>query len=230
MFYEIAERFHKTSRFAGLWKQPSQATPFCALGRKGNFYGFSGSLLGNNPQEGNRIYGEKALERDILIPGDAIKKRVKELARQISIDYEGKELVLIGILNGVIFFFADLVREISIPTRIDFIRAASYGSEMESSGSIRLTKDVEMPVRGKSVVLVEDIVDTGLTLSHIVKNLQSKGTESLRICALIDKPERRNIDVSIDYCGFEIKEGFLVGYGLDYDEKYRYLPDICILK
>lgn len=170
------------------------------------------------------------MERDILIPGDAIKKRVKELARQISIDYEGKELVLIGILNGVIFFFADLVREISIPTRIDFIRAASYGSEMESSGSIRLTKDVEMPVRGKSVVLVEDIVDTGLTLSHIVKNLQSKGTESLRICALIDKPERRNIDVSIDYCGFEIKEGFLVGYGLDYDEKYRYLPDICILK
>jgi len=170
------------------------------------------------------------LERELLIPREAIKKRVKELARQISIDYEGKEPVLIGILNGVIFFFADLIREISIPTRIDFIRAASYGSEMESSGSIRLTKDVEMPVQGKSVVLVEDIVDTGLTLSHIVKNLQSKGTESLRICALIDKPERRNIDVSIDYCGFKINEGFLVGYGLDYDEKYRYLPDICILK
>jgi hypoxanthine phosphoribosyltransferase len=170
------------------------------------------------------------LERELLIPREAIKRRVKELARQISSDYEGKEPILIGILNGVVFFFADLVREISIPTRMDFIRVASYGSEMESSGSIRLTKDVEMPVQGKSVVLVEDIVDTGLTLTHIVKNLENKGTESLRICALIDKLERRNIDVSIDYCGFKINEGFLVGYGLDYDEKYRYLPDICILK
>lgn len=170
------------------------------------------------------------MERELLIPREAIKSRVKELARQISTDYEGKEPILIGILNGVVFFFADLIREISIPTRMDFIRAASYGSEMESSGSIRLTKDVEMPVQGKSVVLVEDIVDTGLTLSHIVKNLESKGTESLRICALIDKLERRNIDVSIDYCGFKINEGFLVGYGLDYDEKYRYLPDICMLK
>jgi hypoxanthine phosphoribosyltransferase len=170
------------------------------------------------------------LKKELLIPREAIKKRVKELARQISSDYEGKEPILIGILNGVIFFFADLMREISIPTRMDFIRAASYGSEMESSGSIRLTKDVEMPVKGKPVVLVEDIVDTGLTLTHIVKNLESKGTESLRICALIDKLERRNIDVSIDYCGFKINEGFLVGYGLDYDEKYRYLPDICVLK
>jgi hypoxanthine phosphoribosyltransferase len=170
------------------------------------------------------------LKKELLIPREAIKKRVKELARQISSDYEGKEPILIGILNGVIFFFADLMREISIPTRMDFIRAASYGSEMESSGSIRLTKDVEMPVKGKPVLLVEDIVDTGLTLTHIVKNLESKGTESLRICALIDKLERRNIDVSIDYCGFKINEGFLVGYGLDYDEKYRYLPDICVLK
>lgn len=230
MFYKIAVRFHITPRFAGLWKQPSEATPFCAWGRKGNFCGFSGSLLGNNPQEGDRIYGEKALEKNILIPGDAIKKRVKELARQISIDYEGKELILIGILNGVVFFFTDLVREMSLPTKIDFIRAASYGSEKESSGKVRITKDVELPLQGKSVVLVEDIVDSGLTLSHIVKNLESKGTESLRICALIDKLERRNIDVSIDYCGFKIKEGFLVGYGLDYDEKYRYLPDINILK
>ena len=170
------------------------------------------------------------MKKELLIPREAIKKRVKELARQISSDYEGKEPILIGILNGVIFFFADLMREISIPTRMDFIRAASYGSEMESSGSIRLTKDVEMPVKGKPVLLVEDIVDTGLTLTHIVKNLERKGTESLRICALIDKLERRNIDVSIDYCGFKINEGFLVGYGLDYDEKYRYLPDICVLK
>lgn len=170
------------------------------------------------------------MEKELLIPRETIQKRVKELARQISSDYEGKEPILIGILNGVVFFFADLMREISIPTKMDFIRAASYGSEMKSSGSIRLTKDVEMPVRGQPVILVEDIVDTGLTLTHIVKNLESKGPESLRICALIDKLERRDIDVSIDYCGFKINEGFLVGYGLDYDEKYRHLPDICILK
>ncbi|MBW1702503.1 MAG: hypoxanthine phosphoribosyltransferase [Deltaproteobacteria bacterium] len=170
------------------------------------------------------------MEKELLIPRENIQRRVKELARQISSDYEGKEPILIGILNGVVFFFADLMREISIPTKMDFIRAASYGSEMKSSGSIRLTKDVEMPVRGQPVILVEDIVDTGLTLTHIVKNLESKGPESLRICALIDKLERRDIDVSIDYCGFKINEGFLVGYGLDYDEKYRHLPDICILK
>ncbi len=170
------------------------------------------------------------MEKELLIPRKNIQRRVKELARQISSDYEGKEPILIGILNGVVFFFADLMREISIPTKMDFIRAASYGSEMKSSGSIRLTKDVEMPVRGQPVILVEDIVDTGLTLTHIVKNLESKGPESLRICALIDKLERRDIDVSIDYCGFKINEGFLVGYGLDYDEKYRHLPDICILK
>ena len=170
------------------------------------------------------------MEKELLIPRENIQRRVKELARQISSDYEGKEPILIGILNGVVFLFADLMREISIPTKMDFIRAASYGSEMKSSGSIRLTKDVEMPVRGQPVILVEDIVDTGLTLTHIVKNLESKGPESLRICALIDKLERRDIDVSIDYCGFKINEGFLVGYGLDYDEKYRHLPDICILK
>ena len=186
--------------------------------------------MGNNSKSAFRIDGEELVKREILIPREAIKKRVKELAEQISSDYVGKEPVLIGILNGVVFFFADLMRAISIPTKMDFIRAASYGSEMESSGSIRLTKDVEMPVQGRPVVLVEDIIDTGLTLSHIVKNLQSKGPESLRICALIDKLERRDIEVSIDYCGFKISEGFLVGYGLDYDEKYRYLPDICVLK
>ncbi len=170
------------------------------------------------------------MEKEILIPRETIQKRVAELADQISSDYEGKEPILIGILNGVVFFFADLVREIRIPTMIDFIRAASYGSKKTSSGTIRLTKDVEMPVKGKPVILVEDIVDTGLTLTHIVRMLKDKGVESLKICALIDKLERRDMTVSIDYCGFQIEEGFLVGYGLDYDEKYRHLPDICVLK
>jgi len=170
------------------------------------------------------------LEKDILIPRDTIQKRVKEIANQISSDYKGREPILIGILNGVVFFFADLVREISIPTKIDFIRAASYGSKTTSSGKIRLTKDVEIPIQGKSVIVVEDIVDTGLTLTHIVKDLEAKGVESLRICALIDKVERRDLTVHIDYCGFRIEEGFIVGYGLDYNEKYRHLPDICVLR
>lgn len=170
------------------------------------------------------------MEKDILIPRDTIQKRVKEIANQISSDYKGREPILIGILNGVVFFFADLVREISVPTKIDFIRAASYGSKTTSNGKIRLTKNVEIPIQGESVIVVEDIVDTGLTLTHIVKDLEAKGVESLRICALIDKVERRDLTVHIDYCGFRIEEGFIVGYGLDYNEKYRHLPDICILR
>ncbi len=170
------------------------------------------------------------MKKELIFSREVIQKRVKELAGQISSDYEGREPVLIGILNGVIFFFADLVREISIPTKMDFLRAASYGSEMTSSGTIRLTKDVEIPIRGNPVILVEDIVDTGLTLTHIIRNLESKGAESIRICALIDKLERRDIEVPIDYCGFQIDEGFIVGYGIDYDEKYRHLPDIYVLR
>ncbi|MBW1669238.1 MAG: hypoxanthine phosphoribosyltransferase [Deltaproteobacteria bacterium] len=167
---------------------------------------------------------------EILIPHKAIRARVQELARQISSDYAGKEPVLIGILNGVVFFFADLVMAMSIPCKIDFIRAASYGSGMNSSGNIKLVKDIEIPVGGKDVLVVEDIVDTGLTLNHIVRALEARGPLSVKVCALIDKKERREKKVTIDYCGFEVEEGFLVGYGLDYDEQYRYLPDICVLK
>jgi hypoxanthine phosphoribosyltransferase len=174
--------------------------------------------------------GERILEKELLINKTTIQSRVNELAEQITSDYEGKEPVLVGVLNGVIFFFADLVREISIPTKIDFVRVASYGSNMTSSGAIRLTKDVEIPIKGKPVILVEDIVDTGLTLTYIIKTLEHKAPESIRICALIDKVERREMNVSIDYCGFQIKEGFIVGCGLDYDERYRDLPDIYILR
>jgi hypoxanthine phosphoribosyltransferase len=170
------------------------------------------------------------VEKEILISREKIQSRVKELAKQISSDYEGKEPILIGVLNGVIFFFADLVRELSVPNKIDFIRAASYGSKSTSSGNVRFTKEVEIPVKGKPVILVEDIVDTGETLSRIGEIMESNGAESLKICALIDKLERRHKAVNIDYCGFQIKEGFVVGYGLDYDEKYRHLPDIYVLK
>jgi hypoxanthine phosphoribosyltransferase len=170
------------------------------------------------------------LEKEILIPRDKIQGRVKELADQICSDYKGKEPVLIGVLNGVVFFIADLARQMTIPTKMDFVRAASYGSGMTSSGTVRLTKDVEIPIRGKPVILVDDIVDTGLTLAHIVKILERKDPESIRICALIDKLERRNIAVNVDYCGFQVEEGFIVGYGLDHDEKYRHLSDIYILR
>ncbi|MFC1867716.1 hypoxanthine phosphoribosyltransferase [Thermodesulfobacteriota bacterium] len=170
------------------------------------------------------------MEKEILIPQKTILAMVHELAGKISKDYSGRELIIVGILNGVVFFFADLVRQITIPSKIDFIRAASYGSDTSSSGSVRLTKDLEIPIEGRSVIVVEDIVDTGLTLSKIVEVLRERGPESIKICALIDKLERRDKEVTIDYCGFQVKEGFLVGYGLDYDEQYRCLPDIYTLR
>ena len=170
------------------------------------------------------------MEKEILISKAAIEKRVRELAAQISLDYAGKEPILIGILKGSIFFFADLMREISIPTKMDFMRASSYGANMHSSGSVQLTKDVELSIQGRPVIIVEDIVDSGLTLAYIKENLEGRGVESLRICALIDKLERREQVVPVDYCGFKVDEGFLVGYGLDCNEEYRYLPAIYTLK
>ena len=173
---------------------------------------------------------DNPLEKKLLFSRETIQERVKELAARISSDYEGQEPVFIGVLNGAVFFFADLTRELDIPIKIDFVRAASYSSEMTSSGEIRLTKDVEIPVKGRPVILVEDIVDTGLTLSHIIKKMEAKAPESIKVCALIDKLERRDVSVTVDYCGFRIEEGFVVGYGLDHDEKYRQLSDIFVLK
>jgi hypoxanthine phosphoribosyltransferase len=158
-----------------------------------------------------------------------IQQQVRKLARGIAAEYENREPVLIGILNGVFLFFADLVREISIPVKIDFIRAASYGSLDVSSGKITMTKDVEVPIEGQTVILVEDIVDTGVTLSYLIDHIKKRDPESVKVCALINKLERREKEVEIDYCGFEIKEGFLVGYGLDYNEQFRYLPYILSL-
>lgn len=170
------------------------------------------------------------MEREILIERRAILARVRALADRISSDYATKEPVFIGVLKGAVFFFADLVLHLTIPCKIDFIGASSYGSSQDSSGNVKLVKEVQIPVTGKPVILVEDIVDTGLTLNRIIDALRQKGPESVRICALIDKKERRERAVHIDYCGFEVKEGFLVGYGLDYDEQFRYLPDIYVLR
>ena len=173
---------------------------------------------------------KRTLDKELLIPRKSIEKRVKELANQISLDYEGRDPVLIGVLKGVIFFLADLARELSIPAKIDFIRAASYGSGMTSGRTVQLTKGIEIPIQGKPVILVEDIVDTGLTLTHIMQEIERKDPESIRICTLIEKLERQETKVPIDYCGFRIKEGFIIGYGLDFNEKYRNLPDLYVLR
>ena len=170
------------------------------------------------------------MEKELCISKEDIQRRVEALAKEISSDYEGKEPVLIGILNGAVFFFADLMRAIDIPTKMDFVRAASYGSGTESSGRVRLTKDIEIPIEGKPVILVEDIVDSGLTLSYLMEQFARRGAASLKICALIDKLERKEKDVYVDYCGFQIQDGFLVGYGLDCNEEYRYFPEIYRLK
>jgi hypoxanthine phosphoribosyltransferase len=166
------------------------------------------------------------MEQKLLVPQNLIQSRVKELASQISSDYSGKELIAVGILNGSVFFLADIVREMTIPIKIDFIRAASYGSGNSSCGDVRLTKTLEIPIRDKSLLLIEDIVDTGLTLSKILDIVWEQKPESVKICALIDKQERREKKITVDYCGFKVKEGFLVGYGLDYNEQYRCLRDI----
>jgi hypoxanthine phosphoribosyltransferase len=164
-----------------------------------------------------------------LITRTQILARIRDLAQEISKDLAGKEPVFVGVLNGAVFFFGDLVREMSMPCRIDFVRAASYGTGKMSSGQVRLTKDVEIDIRGKDVILVEDIVDTGLTLKHIQEWLRERQPSSVRICALIDKRERRAEEIHIDYSGFQVEKGFLVGYGLDCNEQYRHLPDIYTL-
>lgn len=159
-----------------------------------------------------------------------IQERVRSLAQQISVDYSGKKLVAIGVLKGAFIFLADLVRHISVSTQIDFVRVASYGAGTVSSGKVRIIKDIELDIKGKDVLVVEDIVDSGLTLAFLVEHLKTFDPLSVRICALINKTERREKKVLIDYTGFTIESGFLVGYGLDCDEEYRTLPDINQLK
>ena len=168
----------------------------------------------------------KSYELKLVLGHDEIRTKVKELAEKISLEYQGKELVMVGILKGAFIFLADLVRELTIPVEIDFVRLASYGTKAESSGSVRLTKDVELPLEGKDVLIIEDIVDTGYTLEFLAHHINKKKPNSVKICALIDKSERRECAVKIDFTGFDIPQGFLVGYGLDFNEKYRYLRDV----
>ncbi len=155
---------------------------------------------------------------------------MQRLASEISTDYRGKRPLLIGVLKGAFVFLADLIRHLTIPVEVDFVRLSSYGSGMVSSGRIRVTKELESEIEGRDVLIVEDIVDTGLSLRYLVDDLRSRRPATLRICTLVDKKARRQVEVEVDYVGFEIEEGFIVGYGIDYDERYRELPAIYVVE
>lgn len=168
--------------------------------------------------------------KKVLYSKETIEKRVQEIAQTLSDDYQGKEVVFICILKGAFIFLADLMRHLAIPHTIDFMRVASYGSGTVSSGKITVTKDIETDIDGKDVVIVEDIIDTGITLAFLKNKLQEKTPRSLKICALLDKKARREVEIDADYVGFSMDEGFVVGYGLDFDEKFRSLPDIYVIE
>lgn len=168
--------------------------------------------------------------KEILISENQIQQKAKELGRQISKDYEGKELLLIGVLKGAVMFIGDLMKQITVQVKVDFMDVSSYGSSTETSGVVRINKDLDESIEGKHVIIVEDIIDSGLTLKYLTTILQSRKPASLKICSLLDKPDRRKVDIKIDYKGFTIPDEFVVGYGLDYNEYYRNLPFICVLK
>lgn len=172
---------------------------------------------------------EQDIER-VLFSEEQLKQRVAEIAQQIDRDYEGKEPLLVSVLRGSFVFMADLVRQITLPCTVDFMAVSSYGSGTTSSGQVKIVKDLSEQIEGRDVIVVEDILDSGNTLSYLLKLLEARHPASIRLCTLLDKPERRTKPVHVDYSGFSIPDAFVVGYGLDYDEKYRNLPYIGILK
>jgi len=165
----------------------------------------------------------------VLIDEDAVRARVAELGSEISADYATKDLVLVGVLKGAVFFMADLMRNLTIPCEVDFMAISSYGASTDSSGVVRILKDLDISIEGRDVLVVEDIIDSGLTLSYLTRNLESRNPASLEICALLTKPDRREIDVDVRYTGFEIPNEFVIGYGLDFGERYRNLPYVAVL-
>jgi hypoxanthine phosphoribosyltransferase len=167
---------------------------------------------------------------EILVPADALSERVLELAAEISRDYVGRDLVLVGVLKGAVFFLSDLMRHLEVPVEVDFMAVASYGSATKSSGVVRILKDLDAVIEGRDVLIVEDIVDSGLTLQYLLRNLGARNPRSLEVCALLIKPERRKVDLHTRYVGFEIPNRFAIGYGLDYGERYRNLPFVAALK
>jgi len=173
--------------------------------------------------------GDDAAIGEILVPAEALQCRVRELADQISRDYAGRDLLLIGVLKGAVFFLSDLMRHLEIPVEVDFMAVASYGSATKSSGVVRILKDLDTVIEGRDVLIVEDIVDSGLTLQYLLRNLASRNPRSLEVCALLIKPERRKVDLRTRYVGFEIPNRFAIGYGLDHGERYRNLPYVAAL-
>lgn len=165
-----------------------------------------------------------------LFSKEEIADAIKVMAQKIVDDYADKKPVMVCILKGASLFFTDLIRQIDLPITIDFMAISSYGSSTETSGNVRILKDLDMDVKDQDVIVVEDIIDSGLTLSYIKEALKSRGVKSIKIATLLDKPSRRKVELSADYFGFEVPNEFVVGYGLDYDEKYRNVPEICVLK
>jgi hypoxanthine phosphoribosyltransferase len=171
---------------------------------------------------------ERAVE-EVLIDEQTLRARIAELGEEISADYAGREPLLIGVLKGAVFFMADLMRRLTVPCEVDFMAISSYGAATDSSGVVRILKDLDINIEGRDVLVVEDIIDSGLTLSYLMRNLESREPASLEICALLTKPDRREIDVPVRYVGFEIPNRFVIGYGLDLAERYRNLPFVAVL-
>lgn len=167
---------------------------------------------------------------DILISKEDISKRVKELAHEINEDFSGEEVVLIGLLRGSVIFLADLAREIDLDAKIDFMTVSSYGNNMETSREVRIIKDLDELIEDKNVIIVEDIIDTGYTLKKVLETLEIRKPKTLKLCTLLDKPNRREVDIEVDYTGFQIPDEFVVGYGIDYAQKHRNLPYVGIVK
>jgi hypoxanthine phosphoribosyltransferase len=166
---------------------------------------------------------------DMLVQPDELQHRVREMGKQISADYADADLVLVCVLKGAVFFLSDLMRQIEVPCEVDFMAVASYGSATDSSGVVRILKDLDTVIEGRDVLIVEDIVDSGLTLSYLLRNLRARAPRSLEVCALLTKPDRRKVDLPARYIGFEIPDRFAVGYGLDHAERYRNLPYVAAL-
>ena len=166
---------------------------------------------------------------EVLVQADDLQHRVRQLGVEISKDYEGQELLLVGVLKGAIFFLSDLMRQIEVPCEVDFMAVASYGSATDTSGIVRILKDLDAAIEGRHVLIVEDIVDSGLTLQYLLRTLQARNPASLEVCALLTKPERRKVELPAKYIGFEIPDRFAVGYGLDHAERFRNLPYIAAL-
>ncbi len=166
---------------------------------------------------------------ETLVGADQLQRRVRELAAEISRDYAGRDLVLIGVLKGAVLFLGDLMRHLDIPCEIDFMAVSSYGSETDSSGVVRILKDLDSSIEGRDVLIVEDIIDSGLTLQYLLRNLRARSPASLEVCALLTKPERRRVDLPIKYVGFEIPNRFVIGYGLDHAQRYRNLDYVAVL-